>query len=237
MSSYVNRAVRLPPKTLTQAEQDALLKVTGEHRDGFRDHVLYALAFGTALRQHELVALDVGDVGAVVSAGQMVELAEPGELEDLAEEAGPAPGRGGARYLVRQRFPLRVFKRSNRDVSMQEAILPDRARYKLKAFLRWKRQRGESTSPDAPLFVSRHRKRLSLRMVRHGFGVWQERAGFERHLSFHATRHTCLTRLAQATRDPRLVQKVARHKSLLSTAIYMEASDEEVLQAVRKLPC
>jgi integrase/recombinase XerC len=36
--------------------------VTGEHRAGFRDHVLYAMALGTGLCAHELVALDVGDV-------------------------------------------------------------------------------------------------------------------------------------------------------------------------------
>jgi integrase/recombinase XerC len=55
-------AVRRPPRTLTSIEQARLLKVTGEHRDGFRDHVLFTLALGTALREHELAALDVGDV-------------------------------------------------------------------------------------------------------------------------------------------------------------------------------
>ena len=50
------------PRTLTEHEQRALLKVTGEHRAGFRDHCLYALALGTGLREHELLALDCGDV-------------------------------------------------------------------------------------------------------------------------------------------------------------------------------
>ena len=53
---------RRAPRTLTEREQRLLLKVTGEHRVGFRDHVLYAMALGTGLREHELVALDVGDV-------------------------------------------------------------------------------------------------------------------------------------------------------------------------------
>jgi len=35
------------------------LRVTREHP---RDHVLYAMALGTGLRAHELVALDVADV-------------------------------------------------------------------------------------------------------------------------------------------------------------------------------
>ena len=30
-----------------------------EHRDGYRDHVLYAMALATGMREHELVALDV----------------------------------------------------------------------------------------------------------------------------------------------------------------------------------
>jgi integrase len=50
------------PRTLTEREQRALLKVTSEHRAGFRDHVLYAMALGTGLREHELIALTVGDV-------------------------------------------------------------------------------------------------------------------------------------------------------------------------------
>ena len=61
MTAYA-AAIARPPRTLTDVEQARLLKVTGEHRDGFRDHVLFALALGTGLREHELAALDVGDV-------------------------------------------------------------------------------------------------------------------------------------------------------------------------------
>jgi len=60
MSSYAESG--RAPRTLTEREQRLLLKVTGEHRAGFRDHVLYAMALGTGLREHELVGLDVGDV-------------------------------------------------------------------------------------------------------------------------------------------------------------------------------
>ena len=59
--SYAARTQR-PPRTLTEVEQAKLLKVTGEHRAGFRDHVIFSLALGTALRESELLALDVGDV-------------------------------------------------------------------------------------------------------------------------------------------------------------------------------
>lgn len=60
MASYAETGKS--PRTLTEREQRALLKVTGEHRAGYRDHVLYAMALGTGLREHELIALTVGDV-------------------------------------------------------------------------------------------------------------------------------------------------------------------------------
>jgi integrase len=50
------------PRTLTEREQRALLRTSGEHRSGFRDHMVFSLALGTALREHEIVGLDVGDV-------------------------------------------------------------------------------------------------------------------------------------------------------------------------------
>jgi len=51
-----------PPRTLTAAEQTALLRTSGQHVRGFRDHLMFSMALGTGLRCHELTALDVGDV-------------------------------------------------------------------------------------------------------------------------------------------------------------------------------
>ena len=69
MAAYVE-SIRRAPRTLTDREQKALLRVTGEHRAGWRDHVLFAMALGTGLRAHELVALDVGDVFDDAATGQ-----------------------------------------------------------------------------------------------------------------------------------------------------------------------
>ena len=205
MSTYAERTKR-PPRTLTDAEQAKLLKVTGEHRDGFRDHVIFSLALGTGLRESEVVALDVGDISA-----------------------------DGKK--ARRRIALRVFKRATPDPAPQEVFLPDAVLYKLEKYLAWKATRGENLAPDAPLFVSRHRRRLSTRMLREAFRVWQERAGFERHFRFHDARHTALTNAYRATHDIRLVQRIARHKSIQTTTIYAAPSDEDVLRAVRDLPC
>ena len=203
--SYADN-IALPPRTLTEGEQRALLKVSGDHARGFRDHVIFSVALGTALREHEILALNVGDV------------------------FGP-DGKS------RRRVQLSVFKRSNDDESMQEVILPDNLRAKLDKFRSWKKRRGESLDAEAPLFVSRNGNRLSSRQLRHLFHQWQERAGFERRLSFHAVRHTALTAVYRKSRDIRLTQRVARHKSISSTIRYAGPSDEDVLRAVRDLPC
>jgi integrase len=199
-------AIARPPRTLTEVELARLLKITGEHREGFRDHVIFAVAVGTGLREHELAALDVGDV-----------------LHD--------DGR------VRRRIALRTFKRSTTEPATQEVFLPDSVWYKLGKLIGWKRTSGESLAPEAPLFVSRRGKRIATRTLRYLFRLWQERAGFDRPFNFHALRHTALTNAYRTTRDIRLVQRIARHKSVDTTTIYAAPSDEDILRAVRELPC
>jgi integrase/recombinase XerC len=198
-------AHRRPPRTMTEAEQARLLQVTGEHARGFRDHVIFALALGTGLREHELLALDVGDVA------------------------------DGGR--IKRRITLRVFKRCTDNPAPQEVFLPDAVHYKLGRLLTWKKRRGESLAPDAPLFVSRERNRLSARMLRTAFRRWQERAGLDRIHSFHALRHTACTSVYRKTRDIRLVQRFARHANIHTTTIYAQPSEEDLLRAVRDLPC
>ena len=197
---------RRPPRTMTELEQAKLLKVTGEHARGFRDHVLFALALGTGLREHEILALDVGDV---------------------FDESG----------RVRRRVSLRVFKRSASKPAIQEVILPDTLRAKLDKLHGWKKRKRQSLAPDAPLFTSRLGKRLSCRQLRHVFHLWQERAGFERRHSFHALRHTACTTVYRRSKDIRVTQRFARHKSIVSTMIYTHPTEEDLIQAVRELPC
>jgi integrase len=133
MTAYAT--LRRPPRTMTELEQAKVLKVTGEHARGFRDHVIFALALGTGLREHEVLALDVGDV-----------------TDDGT--------------TIKRRITLRVFKRCTDRPAPQEIFLPDSMHYKLGRFLAWKKRRGESLAPEAPLFVSREGNRLWVRIFR-----------------------------------------------------------------------
>lgn len=205
MAAYADTVAR-PAPTLTEPEQRALLKVTGQRLDGFRDHVIFSLALGTGLREHEIIALNVGDI---------------------LDEQG----------AVKRRLALRVFKRSSTEPARQEVLLPDTVRAKLEKLLAARRRSGETLTPDTPVFVSRLGRRLSARQLRHSFGVWQERAGFERRFNFHALRHTACTNLYRQSKDIRLTQRFARHKSILTTVIYTHPSDDELLRSVQHLPC
>ena len=205
MTAYAENNTR-PARTLTEHEQRLLLKVTGQRKDGFRDHVIFSLALGAGLREHEILALDVGDV---------------------FDDAGHA----------RRRLALRVFKRAALEPAPQEVLLPDVVRAKLEKLLATRKRDGEDVTPASPVFVSRLGRRLSARQLRHTFGVWQKRAGFERHFNFHTLRHSACTNLYRASRDLRLTQRFARHKSVVTTSIYTHPTDDELLRAVQGLVC
>jgi site-specific recombinase XerC len=205
MSRYIDH-IPTPPPTMTDEEQRRLLQVTGEHRAGFRDHMIISLALGTGLRMHEIAGLDVGDITRPEGT-------------------------------VRRRVRLRVFKRSNLNLELQQVVLSDTLRAKLRHFLGWKERHDQDLAPEAPLFVSRKRNRLSTRQMRTLFTRWQDRAGFERRYGFHALRHSAITNVYRATKDIRLTQRFARHVSVATTLIYTHPSLSELAASVQGLPC
>jgi site-specific recombinase XerD len=137
-----------------------------------------------------------------------------------------------ARGAVCRSLELRIFKRSR---APQLVVLSQATRHDIEAFLLHKRACDESLAPDAPLFVSRRARRLSLRALRHLFRVWQERAGLSRVLNFHALRHTACTNFYRTTRDLRLTQMFARHASITSTAIYTHPTEDDLIAAVERM--
>jgi site-specific recombinase XerC len=116
-------------------------------------------------------------------------------------------------------------------------FLPDRLGAKLKRFWRWKRERGDDLSPDAPLFANQSGRRISKRRVQFAWATWQRRAGFDRVYGFHALRHTAVTNVYRASRDLFLAQRFARHASPLTTTVYTHPSDDEMACRLRALGC
>ena len=118
-----------------------------------------------------------------------------------------------------------------------DVFFPARLVPKLRALWRFKKGRGESLEPNAPLFCSQSRRRLSVRRVQMAWAGWQREAGLDRSYPFHALRHTAVTNVYRATRDLFLAQRFARHASPLTTTVYTHPGDEEMSYRLRALSC
>lgn len=190
-------------QTFTIPQQSALLAATGGRG---RDYVLYTMALDTGLREHELVALNCGDV---------------------------YQGDRGIRDTVQLRTYKRSNPDERQQVV---ALATPEVRAALRSYRAWKERHGQSVAPDAPLFVSAKRgTRLSTRGVRERFAYWLAAAGIpaELGLSFHALRHTACTAVQRSSGNQRVTQAFARHASLASTEIYMHVTvAEDVAQAL-----
>ena len=135
------------------------------------------------------------------------------------------------------RVRVRVRKEIAKGGRTADVFLPERLVAKLKRFRRWKRDRGEDLSPNAPLFCNQSRRRISKRRVQFAWATWQRKAGFDRVYGFHALRHTAVTNVYRASRDLFLAQRFARHASPLTTTVYTHPSDQEMAGRVRGLDC
>ena len=118
-----------------------------------------------------------------------------------------------------------------------DVFLPDRLVTKLKRYWRWKRERGESLDPSAPLFANQSRRRISKRRVQLAWRTWQQRTGFDRLYSFHSIRHSAISNVYRASRDLFLAQRFARHSSPLTTVVYTHPSDEDMQRRLHGLTC
>ncbi len=140
---------------------------------------------------------------------------------------------GNGRPRTRVRIRREIAKRGKAG----DVFLPDKLVIKLRRFRAFKKQRGESLAPDAPLFCNQSRTRISKRRVQFAWREWQKRAGFDRLYPFHCIRHSAVTNVYRATRDLFLAQRFARHVSPLTTTVYTHPSDDEMSSRLRDLAC
>lgn len=109
----------------------------------------------------------------------------------------------------------------------------------LKFYIKLKLQWKESIHDTAPLFVSRNGNALSYPSLRQAVTFWIVRAGLTTTsggkvvalYSTHSLRHSCLMRMRERGVKIETIQKFARHKSLASTGVYLEATIEELMEA------
>lgn len=191
-----------PLRTLTLDEADRILRATGAHRDGFRDHVLFAVALSTGLRQHEITGLDWSDVAT--PAGTIRKLVPLRVYKRSNDDAAMQE----ARLADPVRRKLERLRENNRRdglpsgdgdpvfVSARRQRLSERGVRFL--FARWQVVAG----------LDRH---LSFHSLRHT---------------------ACTRLYEATGGDLRLVQRFARHASVRSTERYTHPSDERLARAV-----
>jgi integrase len=210
--SYATRGT--PRRTMLDAELRAVLKVSGEHKAGFRDHCIISLAVGAALRAHEIVALNLGDVS---TDGRTVERTI--HLRVFKRSRHWSRGDGPPAHVQ----------------DMQTIRLPDATLAKIE---RWVYNLPAPRRLDQPLFAATQGsgRRLSTRRIRSMWRTWQSRARIARLYTFHELRHTAVSLYRERTHDIRLTQLFARHANVETTTIYDHPRDQERLAAVRGQP-
>ena len=102
----------------------------------------------------------------------------------------------------------------------------------LKAYLKWKRDSGESMAADAPLLVSNKGKCFSLRGVEYLMKRLLFGAGLDEHFSIHSLRHSTAVHLLRKSGNLRLVQKVLRHASSQTTEKYADVLEEDIRESL-----
>ncbi len=116
-----------------------------------------------------------------------------------------------------------------------EIVLPETLRWKLAKYRTWCSRRDLAVEGDAPVFVSRHKRAISVRRVQQVWRAVQVEVGIDRPFHFHSLRHYFATTVYAATRDIRVTQVLMRHQSITSTMIYAHVSQRDVEDAVEGL--
>jgi integrase/recombinase XerC len=194
---------------LSARDVKALLRVSGQHARGFRDHCIFSLALGSGLRESEIVALNISDV---TSDGKTVN-----------------------RWITLRRFKgWQRATRATRDA--QRVALSDDARAKIERYLKQRRQLPLWRDHE-PLFLARGgTRRLSTRRAREIFAYWRDHAGIDPRFSFHALRHTYCSNVYRAKKDIVALQRLARHARIDTSLIYTHPTDDELIAAGRDVP-
>lgn len=217
-------APREVPPTLTDSEQDRVLRASKVNP---RDHMIISTALGTALREHEIAALDVGDVWDGEKIRRRVVLR-------VFKGHDPAPPKG--------KRPGKKSERRPRP-KPQYVMVADVVASKLARYLAWRfssRTSGRLTpretraiDPSAPLFLSREGNRIATRTIRHLWREWQKEARIRPPYPFHRLRHTAISNAFRLNKNIGTAKKMARHANLKTTSVYTHVSDEEMLEELR----
>ncbi len=109
----------------------------------------------------------------------------------------------------------------------------------IRAYLH-QREKIATNKPDATtaLFLSRHRRRISVRSIQLLVKKYARLAGIKnaRQITPHKLRHTFATILYHQTKDIRIIQELLGHSNISTTQIYTHTDIEQKKDAIGKMP-
>lgn len=138
---------------------------------------------------------------------------------------------------VYHRERLMVDERIAAKGAVGELDIPVELQRLLTEFVKKKRAWGESLADDAPLFVARGGKRLSIRSVNDLVRKWLDECGVGHRVTPHGFRHTKAQRIVnderhlspeKRNRALQFANRQLRHKSMTSTLIYTAPTREDM---------
>ena len=94
----------------------------------------------------------------------------------------------------------------------------------------------EDMASEAPLFISRKRRRIGSRGVQHDLEKWVRLAGLEGRYSPHALRHTVGFELIRGTNNIRKVQEFLGHADPRMTSRYAHVVDMPKRNPALRIP-
>jgi integrase/recombinase XerD len=129
----------------------------------------------------------------------------------------------------------KIFVRDGKGGVSGHVVVPESLKRHLKGFLAWKEKLGELTGEDDYLFVGQ-RGAWTSQAIQQIVKKYLKQLGlYENGKSVHALRHSYGVELYSREKDLRAVQKQLRHRSIQSTLIYADVTEEDIQNQLKGL--
>ncbi|MGO9022465.1 MAG: tyrosine-type recombinase/integrase [Syntrophobacteraceae bacterium] len=127
----------------------------------------------------------------------------------------------------------KIFVRDGKGGISGHVVVPDSLKKHLKNFLSWKEKIGEPTGENDHLFVGQ-RGAWTAQAIQQIVKKYLKQLGlYENGKSVHALRHSYAVELYSKERDLRTVQKQLRHRSIQSTMVYADVTEEDIQNQIK----
>ncbi|WP_143414907.1 tyrosine-type recombinase/integrase [Geobacillus sp. E263] len=130
---------------------------------------------------------------------------------------------------------VQVIIREGKGNKFATVILVQKHAKNLRKWLKYRKGLDKDIHKSSPrLFVSERSPFFTERGIQKMLNKYAELANMD-HITPHRFRHSFCKNLANAGTPIELIRRLARHESIQTTAIYLESSQEEQIEALRKV--